>query len=154
MSSYKRLLLSCLLVGIGGCSFAGYAQDNWAVLSDGEAMAVLKQCSRSAPDSVTGTWRIPPETIAKMESDLAKLPSQASGIEHITAFERQYTGLVLRGGRHVIYINAFPSHAGGTGRDSWREKAVVVCDGGPAFWGAVYDTQTRQFSQFAFNGPA
>ena len=31
-------------------------------------------------------------------------------------------------------------------------EAVRVCDGGAAFWGAVYDPQTGSFSGIATNG--
>ena len=32
--------------------------------------------------------------------------------------------------------------------------AIRVCDGGAAFWGAVFDPETGQFSQVETNGPA
>jgi len=29
---------------------------------------------------------------------------------------------------------------------------MVICDGGPIMFGAEYDTETREFRSFAFNG--
>ena len=66
-------------------------------------------------------------------------------------FDRQYVGVVVDG-RELIYINAFklpdsPSLKPAT-------TAVGACDGGAAFWGALYDPQTGAFSEIAINGGA
>ena len=37
-----------------------------------------------------------------------------------------------------------------TGR--WRHDVVMICDGGPTFFGVEYDIPARRFTQFAFNG--
>jgi hypothetical protein len=33
-------------------------------------------------------------------------------------------------------------------------KPFMVCDGGLSAWGALYDPETRRFSELAFNGVA
>jgi hypothetical protein len=111
---------------------------------------VLSQCSRNTPARVIGTWDITPAIATQLESDLSKMSNQAPGISHINGYERQYVGLVLEGNRRVIYINAFPLDL--PGDLEWRKEPIVVCDGGANFWGATYDPQTHQFSQFEFNG--
>jgi hypothetical protein len=66
----------------------------------------------------------------------------------------QYVGLI-RGGRRYIYGNFVP----GSTRESYatlgsrdESRALTVCDGGPAFFGADYDVEARGISHLAFNG--
>lgn len=66
----------------------------------------------------------------------------------LATFLRQYAGFT-RGGRRMIYLNAF----GLRDDPKWKSRAVVVCDGGPSFFGAVYDVQARRWSELSFNGP-
>lgn len=35
----------------------------------------------------------------------------------------------------------------------WRSRAIVVCDGGPYFFGAEMDVAANRLSHLAFNGP-
>jgi hypothetical protein len=81
----------------------------------------------------------------------------------LPTYGREYGGIVV-GGRKLIYINAFPHRMvdfDGTDLaedwkhgNRWLHNAVVVCDGGHGFWGAVYDPERKTFSDFAFNGVA
>ena len=67
---------------------------------------------------------------------------------------RQYVGIV-RGGRRFVYGNFFPrsvTRYGDAGR--WRREPVMVCDGGPAFFGIEYDVESGTFTQLGFNGLA
>jgi hypothetical protein len=34
----------------------------------------------------------------------------------------------------------------------WKHELLMVCDGGPAFFGIEYDPQTNTFDHFAYNG--
>jgi hypothetical protein len=69
-------------------------------------------------------------------------------IEYPDQYFRQYVGIVVD--KHkLIYINAF-CHM--VRRRDWREHYVDVCDGGGCFWGVVYDTTTREFSDLEVNG--
>jgi hypothetical protein len=63
-------------------------------------------------------------------------------------FMRQYLG-VVRGGRSFIYVNLFRL---GKPSDDWRSHAVVVCDGGPNFFGVEYDLSAGRFHHIGFNG--
>lgn len=71
-------------------------------------------------------------------------------------FGFQYLGVMIKE-RKYIYINAFPigevQEFRKNGHDPSRES-VTVCDGGPAFWGALFDIETNQFSELSFNGIA
>jgi hypothetical protein len=65
-----------------------------------------------------------------------------------TSYNRQYAGFV-RDGRRYVYGNFFP----GKGKISRRERDqyAQMCDGGPAYWGIVYDVETGEFSELAVN---
>jgi hypothetical protein len=69
---------------------------------------------------------------------------------------RQYAGFISSG-RKIIYVNALPrrdteSQMPDEPPEDWKHKALVMCDGGPQFFGVEYDPQTKAFSNFAFNG--
>jgi hypothetical protein len=70
-------------------------------------------------------------------------------------YYRQYAGFVI-GGRRVIYVNGVADSAVRSTNPNqpfdWRTQAVQICDGGTVTFGVEYDPQTRQFSNFAFNG--
>ena len=53
-----------------------------------------------------------------------------------------------------MYINAFRNFTGGNSESSedWKHKAVIACDGGNYFWGALYDPEMREFSDLSANG--
>jgi hypothetical protein len=134
--------------------------DDGAVLAPESATDALNQCSRSTPGPANGTWQPTKKQIAALESGLpaALKDAREKRGDHqklSLTFLRQYAGIIV-GGRKIIYVNAFPrgvlddEHSS---KLSWRFQAVMVCDGGPAFFGAVYDPAADRFSDFAFNGP-
>ena len=81
------------------------------------------------------------------------------------SYHFQY-GALVRGKKRLIYINAVADqtvlYPGATenGRpynpdpkQTWRRGALVVCDGGPNFWGAEFDVRSGRFQNLDFNGP-
>jgi len=69
-------------------------------------------------------------------------------IERMETYRLQYVGLVVAG-RKLVYVNAFCSAP----PPAWDSTALVdACDGGPCYWGALYDPETGRFSELAFNG--
>jgi hypothetical protein len=133
--------------------------DRAVLLPADQAKATLEQCSRPTPEDVDGSWTVPVATLKRLERDLPQLSQlgpKPSAIEDKAfapgGFYRQYVGITVHG-RKLIYINAF---GGGSDRIPfdipWRKTPVVVCDGGSAHWGAIYDPKTHKFSQLQFNG--
>jgi hypothetical protein len=118
-----------------------------------KARELTKQCSRNGPAHVTGTWTPDVKQIAELEKDLVAALSKADSPEVFKARDfshlaRQYGG-IADSVHKLIYVNAF------TTRDNngdWRKRAVMVCDGGPAFFGVEYDPSAKTFSHFEFNG--
>ena len=152
----RRLL--GLVLFLTACRPAGAALPPDAVVLPGSTVAtMLHQCSRSAPDAGEGTWQPGESDIAALETALpAALAARPEGRELARApngWLRQYVGIV-RGGRRFVYGNFFPRETARHGDDtqSWRREPVLVCDGGPVFFGAEYDVESRRLTQFAFNG--
>lgn len=151
-----------LLIALSGTACA-MPEEHWAILPPDQAKAALHQCSRSTPEQVDGSWEIPPGVAAQLEQDLHKLAelkshqccSTGGSVSDPDAFLRQYVGVTIRGKKYV-YINAIPVEISIHSKDrgAWRRKPAIICDGGSAFWGALYDPETREFSELAFNGIA
>jgi hypothetical protein len=65
------------------------------------------------------------------------------------SYHRQYVGFV-KDGQRFIYGSFYPSDT----RLSMDEQRspIIVCDGGPAFWGIVYGVDGHQFEEPRMNG--
>jgi len=161
MQIKETCLLLLFLILAATCKAA--SEDRSVVLPPDQAKAVLKQCSRATPENVDGAWAIPPNVAAQLEQDLHKLAGLKSyqccsfrgTVNDPAAYLRQYVGVTIRGKKYV-YINAF-RHAifiKPEDKDAWKRSPVMVCDGGSSYWGALYDPETREFLELAFNGLA
>jgi hypothetical protein len=151
-----------------------------SVLSGAEARRTLDQCSHYGPVEATSTWAPSGEQIAELEMRLAgflrRQDFRPPGDPR--AYYRQYVGVVL-GGREFIYVNGFPKDSVSDNvaslqqfmnehpevkftdqeipqsmrtLDGWRSHAVVVCDGGSYYWGALYDVKKKRFRSYSANG--
>lgn len=131
------------------------------ILPADHARELLSQCSRNTPQGVQGTWLPDAGQIRALEAALPQALARARGPDRQQVqpgYGRQYGGIVI-GGRKLIYVNAFPMSVIDFYRSSVavitkkaHREAVVICDGGPDFFGAVYDPLSRTFRDFAFNG--
>lgn len=127
----------------------------YTVLDAAHAEAAARQCSR-ASYTVEGGWNPSEADIRLLERhlpDLLALPSTAcclpdARLGDLARYHRQYVGVVI-GARRLIYVNAFP-----LGMSEDPHEPFVACDGGTAFWGALFDPETATFSDLAFNGEA
>jgi hypothetical protein len=136
------------------------------ILSAADAPKLLKQCSRSAPANVTGSWLPTDAQVRELETRLPAALSQVVAKRVIkpvhwptSDFGRQYGGLVV-GKRRIIYVNAFPGDEDekiARAIRGWRipdrhKELFLVCDGGPDFFGVEYDPNLKTFANFEFNG--
>ncbi len=87
-------------------------------------------------------WR-PSRT--QVESAEAVLAEEAGVLDH----KRQYAGY-REGGDRKIFINGFCDTDG----NDWRERPVLVQDGGECFFTAIYNVDRDELERFRFNGEA
>ena len=121
-------------------------------------------CSRPGAGSRDQAWSPDASTLVRLEIALARDLQAAlnrmtwpSGIRvTATDYYRQYAGFIS-GGRKRVYINGFheaaveQSEERNRGPLSWRERALLVCDGGRSFFGAVYDVDTGTIRNLNFH---
>jgi hypothetical protein len=68
---------------------------------------------------------------------------------------RQYVGMILDG-RKVVWVNAIPQKPRKEVDPfaNWKREIIDVSDGGPKFWGVVYDVGKHSFEKLILNGSA
>jgi hypothetical protein len=134
------------------------------VFSAQSAHTLVHQCSRRVPTSFTGAWSPDASTLRHLEGVWLAVLQEAidrttpPGSQSLRAAEyyRQYGGLII-GGRRIVYINGFHrAHlrmisVNPEGATDWRTRAVNVCDGGRAYFGAEYDPTTGRVESIEFN---
>ena len=67
-------------------------------------------------------------------------------IEHPERYFRQYFP-VIRKGKRLVYVNAFRDES-----PNWRQRIVVIMDGGTRCWQALYDPAAHVFLTLRING--
>jgi hypothetical protein len=152
---HRALIASFLLIAafsaIAQSYLLSFPAGGRSVLSIANAPAVLDQCSRETPGGVNGFWEPPVTVIEALERRLAEHLESIAGTEgppRGVPYARQYIGFV-RDGTNLIYGNFFPNTVRGSPRS---DRAAVICDGGSAFWGIVYDPASGRFTELEFNG--
>ena len=113
--------------------------------------ALLRPCSRPAPQDVSRFWEPTEMDINNLEKQLvpylAALQKAGIPLPPPGAYDRQFIGIVLKG-KKLIYSNFFPS---GFRAFDPSQQAIDVCDGGPRHWGIVFDPRHRAFSNLSFS---
>jgi hypothetical protein len=150
----RGVILATFVAGLGGSTHAAQLPHDAAVLPGRMVSAILHQCSRNAPTAGESTWQPGADDVLTLERALptALVAQAAKGdpdwSKAPTGWRRQYVGIVLNG-RRLIYGNFFPRQIEAS---SWRAYPQIVCDGGPNFFGVVYDADARRIIDLAFNG--
>jgi hypothetical protein len=153
MTRCRNVGAACLIALLSFCTDI-IAADS-VVLPPDQIDVAKKQCSRPVPEGVEGGWM--PSDADAAAVDMALRPiGNFTVTDHISSpyviidpysYGRQYVGVIIHG-RRLIYINALP---GNELKPENRAKAFMACDGGSMFWGALYDPQTRKFSDVFAN---
>ena len=81
---------------------------------------------------------------------------QGKVVKDLDGYGFQYLGVTIKNKRY-IYINAFYVVSKKDLKEeykNWKKEPIVVCDGGEGFWGVLFDIETLEFSELAFNGMA
>jgi len=115
------------------------------------APLLIKPCSRRGAVGAESFWEPTEAQLNVLEAKLiAFLKSQPSDVSPParTSYHRQYAGFV-KAGRRYIYGSFYAAR--GKMTQAERDRPIGVCDGGPAFWGVVYDLESGEFSDLALN---
>jgi hypothetical protein len=99
-------------------------------------------------------WTPSPEQIAQLEVQLKPYldaSHQGKWIAELGIYKRQYLGYT-DGGKKWIFVNSFCERFWKM-EDSWRDRLVIVFDGGPCFHNVRYDPSSGQLDQLQINGP-
>jgi hypothetical protein len=140
---FHRSVLAALLVFLGtalaSSDGVSFSLKNRKILAPDEAPTILHQCSRNTPHGISSYWRPSAADVDVLEKKLvaylSKSPKPPDGV-----YAASYLGIVTPAGR-LIYASFSPQ----PGMDG-------ICDGGPQFWGIVFDLRTGKFSDLEFNG--
>ena len=121
-----------------------------------------EQIERSGANHVFGItppyWTPSPGQIVLLESRLSPYlrrvgPPKAKVIAaRLGSYKRQYFGYT-DGGKRWILVNGF-CEGYWKKQDTWRDRAVLVLDGGLCFFQVRYDPSRSQFEQLEINGEA
>lgn len=113
-------------------------------------------------DSTLSTWRPDTESITVFEKGLAnslQLYYRQSDIQYddidfviknLSKYKRQYFGTTYKG-KNVLYCNFITDNSMDL---QWKEKYIVVMDGGANFFSIKYDPETYQYYDLSINGHA
>lgn len=150
------VFLSSLLLSV--CQVAYAAPGKWLSelgplsLKWEQGAALFKQCSRSAPVPDGPLWQPERAQLQQLQRDLQeylqKTPTAAANLIKDGKYRGQFIGFI-RGGQRLIYASFA---AGFAVQEEGNGEALIVCDGGNAFWGIVYHPAKRQFSELKVNG--
>jgi len=123
------------------------------VLPKEQLPQLFSQCSRPAPHPTEILGVPTDEEIRNLELPLqryiAEIYEAGKPAPPSITFARQYVAYRV-GSNRKIYGNFFPATLV---RSHPKGQATVVCDGGPVFWGIVYDPLSKKFEQLEMNGP-
>jgi hypothetical protein len=156
---FHKILVVASLVACSGAwaqaaSFSLPADARF-ILSPDIGPSLLQQCSRNAPEGIKEFWLPSAKDISNLERKLVpylatRAKSGAAVPPQDVTYHRQYVGLV-RDGVRLIYGNFYP---GGAPHEREKKGPAMVCDGGPAHWGIVFNPSTGHFEDPEFNGSA
>ena len=128
-----------------------FPADTSFIFSRSNGESLLHQCSRKTPGAFTDFWEPSPADIGNLEKHLAaylaSLEKAGAARPPFGSYNRQYIGVLIRDKR-LIYGNYYPT---GLHRVWEKGLAAVICDGGPSFWGILFNPQTNEFTDLEFN---
>jgi hypothetical protein len=125
---------------------------------------LLRQCSRSTPEKGESYFRPNAKDIIAFELALQKAldlnPQYKSENDWRKSHghpERSLVGKdwardivgMVKNGKSYLYGNYYPAEDGKRG---FKNEPVIICDGGPSFFGAEFDIEQGRISHLAFNG--
>ena len=159
----KYILLTSILLIINTsfCQVDKFVPEMKANLSMEYGEKLIKQCSRFSVEKVDGFFNIVESEITDLEVNFKKLYKLKSTnccnkgykISDLKHYGYQYVGVIVNGEKY-IYINAFDIESSEMflNSDDWKTKPLIICDGGPSYWGVLYNIKKKKFKDLSMNG--
>lgn len=146
-------LLTCTNIGFAGGPNGILSVEGPLPLKLEQAPRLVKPCWGSGPNPEGQLWLPTAAEVAALETRLEKYMTTVKfGTRAMPAadvkYRGQYVGFMRSKVKH-IYASYVPE------RDSYPLPvgvALLMCDGGPSYWGIVYNTATGRFSELSISG--
>jgi hypothetical protein len=163
MDNLKKIFPALFIVVAGYLTAIG--QDNYfkpahsTIINSSKREYMCRRAANGQQQAITGYWDIRLSDLEKLESNfkkVLKLKSQEISVNNLAAFAFQYSGFIINEKKY-IYINAFynnPKSDPELRRNNWKNDPVMVRDGGPTYWQAIFDMDALEFIQIRFNDSA
>ena len=146
-----------------------FSLKDYTILNGIEGEKLIKQCSRSSPENIEGFFKLSErdiDVVSEHFERIYKLRSRqccnAKGrvvrvgrVGNLEEYIFQFTGVIIKEKKH-LYINAFDrEELDFILKDyDWHKIAVIICDGGPSYWGVLFNLEKKKFHKLAMNGGA
>ncbi len=147
----RMLMIACLLPAVFTSAQTAREQ-HYVILPASKARNIARQGIASQ-----GTWQPTQEDIDRLEASLSQISTMriegwpaTLHIEHPEKYFRQYVPIIQTAQKR-IYVNAFCDEGP---LAYWRDKLVVVIDGGTCFYQVLYDPAAKKFSNLRINARA
>ena len=132
-----------------------YKPENSIIYDSTNGEKIIAQCSRDIPKNISHYWNITQFDIKRLENNFKRVLLLRSKfccnigykVKHLKKYGFQYTGVIIDQKKY-IYLNAFTSND----NPNWDNRPIVVCDGGMAYWGVLFNIEDLSFSELSFNG--
>ena len=135
------IFLGSMAVAVAGSNRIEFSRESRKILAPDRGEVLLHQCSRRTPQGVTAYWQPSTIDIDTLEQKLLLYLSESKE-PPAGEYAGTYVGIFTQS-KKLIYASYSPPSI-----------PAKVCDGGPAFWGVVFDPLTNKFSDLEFNGVA
>lgn len=162
----KGIALALTLSFLASCIPARKQTDSIALIDPSEGSSLIRPCSRRGPENADAFFLPKLSDVARLEhaaketlssyreehssllaqSGVAESLSPIVWLEDDQAYQRQFVGYIKEE-RRMIYGSYHPLQPD---RELGR-SAVIVCDGGPSYFGVEYDISEGEVERITFN---
>lgn len=155
----RRLLIPILLLLILHPASASALERDWpsVTVAGHDGVVMPRDVAADAvtwivwpDDEIEGYWLPGEPWLEKAEDAVERRSATIPDPDRapMTGGYRQYAGFVEHGERKIL-INSFCRDF-----ENWRSQYIMVMDGGPCFWNAIYNVDTAEVERLSVNGVA
>jgi hypothetical protein len=153
--------MCCMLLLMQSCDNTDYQHqpEMFTIIKDSLGKELTRQCSRPSPKDAEDFFNLSESDKNTLHQNFKKVYRQKPGhdafkhltIKNLDEYMYQYVGVIIKNERY-IYINAFPEEIIRKTNHAWKHIPLTGCDGGPDFWGVLFNIEKEKFSELFMNG--